>query len=286
MTNKRYFWLKLDRNFFKRHDIKIIESRQNGKDHILFYLKLLVESIDHEGELRFNDTVPYDAEMLATITNTNIDTVKQAIQLFTKLKMMEIFDDGTIYMNEVVKMIGTETASTQRSRKHRENKMLQCNNVQQNCNTEKEKELDKETDIKEKHKKEKNIYTEDFETFWGYYPERSDGHNKSGAFRNWKTRLKDYTPEQLINTAINYQAFCKAKEYTNTDYVYNASNFLGRNKHFMDYQQPKEIKQNATINKQKTAREHGSDVAKWQIEGIKESISEMDAFEDAGSVGS
>ena len=82
---KKYYWLKLDRNFFKRHDIQVIESMENGKDYVLFYLKLLVESIDHEGQLRFNETIPYDEKMLSVITNTNIDIVRQAIKLFTNL---------------------------------------------------------------------------------------------------------------------------------------------------------------------------------------------------------
>ena len=33
---KRYYWLKLKKDFFKRHDIKIIEEMDNGKDYILF----------------------------------------------------------------------------------------------------------------------------------------------------------------------------------------------------------------------------------------------------------
>ena len=44
---KKYYWLKLKRDFFKRHDIRIIEEMPNGKDYILFYNKLLLESIDH-----------------------------------------------------------------------------------------------------------------------------------------------------------------------------------------------------------------------------------------------
>ena len=75
MSAKRYYWLKMPRNFFKRHDIRIVESLPNGHAVAYFYLKLLVESVDHDGELRFNAAVPYDAEMLATITNTAPETV-------------------------------------------------------------------------------------------------------------------------------------------------------------------------------------------------------------------
>jgi len=103
----KYYWLKLKKDFFKRHDIQIIEAMPNGKDYILFYLKLLVESVDHEGALRFSDTIPYNAEMLSVVTNTNVDIVKSALKVFTELNMIDVLDDSTIYMNEVSKMIGS-----------------------------------------------------------------------------------------------------------------------------------------------------------------------------------
>ena len=126
--NKKYYWLKLKRDFFKRHDIRIIEEMPNGKDYVLFYLKLLLESVDHEGTLRFSDAVPYNEQMLSVITNTNVDIVTSAMKVFIELKMVDVFDDQTIYMSEVEKLIGSEAWSTERSRRCRENKrLLQCN---------------------------------------------------------------------------------------------------------------------------------------------------------------
>ena len=79
---ERYYWLKLDRGFFKRHDITVIEDMPNGKDYVLFYLKLMLESVDHEGALRFSDTIPYSESMLASVTRTNVDIVRSALNLF------------------------------------------------------------------------------------------------------------------------------------------------------------------------------------------------------------
>ena len=107
--NKKFYWLKLKRDFFKRHDIRVIESMQNGKDYILFYLKLMVESIDHDGASRFSDTIPYNEEMLSAITNTNVDIVRAAMKLFVFLELVEIYDDQTIYMREVERLTGSET---------------------------------------------------------------------------------------------------------------------------------------------------------------------------------
>ena len=121
---KKFYWLKLKRDFFKRHDIRIIEEMPNGKDYVLFYLKLLLESIDHEGSLRFSDTIPYNEQMLSVITNTNVDIVRSAMKLFTELNLIEIFDDQTIFMGEVDKMIGSavDNDGANRVRRFREKK--------------------------------------------------------------------------------------------------------------------------------------------------------------------
>ncbi len=126
---ERYFWLKLKRDFFKRHDIRIIESMDNGKDYILFYLKLLCESIDHEGRLRFSESVPYNEQMLAVITDTNVDIVRAAVKLFTELGMMELLDNGTYYLHEVESMIGSETPWAEKKRQYRLNRGQSEDNV-------------------------------------------------------------------------------------------------------------------------------------------------------------
>ena len=121
---KKFYWLKLKRDFFKRHDIRIIEEMPNGKDYVLFYLKLLLESIDHDGSLRFSDTIPYNEQMLSVVTNTNIDIVRSAMKLFIELGMMSICDDQTIYMAEVDKLIGSavDNDGANRQRRFREKK--------------------------------------------------------------------------------------------------------------------------------------------------------------------
>ena len=125
---KKYYWLKLKKDFFKRHDIRIIEAMPNGKDYVLFYLKLLVESISHDGKLRFSETIPYNDDMLSTITNTNVDRVRTAVKIFTELGFMELFDDGTIYLRETNLMLGNETEWAKKKRDYRDSKALEITN--------------------------------------------------------------------------------------------------------------------------------------------------------------
>lgn len=195
---KKYYWLKLKRDFFKRHDIRIIEEMPNGKDYILFYLKMLLESIDHEGELRFSETIPYNEQMLSVITNTNIDIVKSAMKIFIDLHMIDILDDSTIYMAEVLKLTGSETATAARMRKSRERKkaLPKCNNVTternnvQKCNTEIEKELKKEKEI------EKELEVEEEES--AEAPDYTDPEYQIQRFRG-NVMLSDKQIEDLLD---------------------------------------------------------------------------------------
>lgn len=130
--DKKYYWLKLQKDFFKRHDIRIVESMPNGKDYILFYLKVICESANHGGNLRFSETIPYSVEMLATITNTNIDVVRSAIKIFQELNMIEILDDGTYFMYEVQNMVGYETEWARKKREYRKKVNAQNAYIEEN----------------------------------------------------------------------------------------------------------------------------------------------------------
>ena len=175
-NDKKYYWLKLKRDFFKRHDIQIIEDLPNGKDYILFYLKLLCESVDHEGNLRFSEEIPYNEQMLASLTHTNVDIVRSAVKLFSELRMIDIMDDGTYYMNQVEKMIGSETYWAQKKREQREKQIEapevghfpteighcpklstaspNCPSKSKSIEKDLEKDLEKEEEPKKKSKKE------------------------------------------------------------------------------------------------------------------------------------
>lgn len=94
----------------------MIESRPNGEKHINFYLKLLRKSISTEGKLLFRDVIPYTPEMLASITNTDIDTVKVAIDLFLNLGLMDRLDDGALFMIETQNILVQRLNGQQKKR--------------------------------------------------------------------------------------------------------------------------------------------------------------------------
>lgn len=160
-SEKRFYWLKLKQDFFEQDEIKIVENMSNGKDYIIFLLKLQLKSINTEGHLLFKNAIPYSEEMLATLTNTNIDVVRSALKIFMQLKMVERLDNGTLLMTEVQNLIGGEGQSAERVRRFREKQeiALLSNGEVTNSNTDVIKsnehieidiELDKEKDINNK----------------------------------------------------------------------------------------------------------------------------------------
>lgn len=205
MAEKKYYWLKLKRDFFKRHDIRIIEGMPNGKDYLLFYLKMLLESIDHEGALRFSETIPYNEQMLSVITNTNVDIVKSAMQIFIELNMIEILDDSTIYMSEVQKLTGSETEYAKKKREYRQ-KLLETRQNEDTVKTKKdnvrqeiEKELEKELEIDNKQKR-KRFVPPSREEVQAYCIERNNNvdaerfidYYTSNGWRVGKNPMKDW----------------------------------------------------------------------------------------------
>ncbi|WP_130889844.1 phage replisome organizer N-terminal domain-containing protein [Fusobacterium ulcerans] len=159
-VTKKYYWLKLNIDFFDREEIKLIENSPNGKDYIIFYMKLLLKSTNTDGRLMFKDVIPYTDEMLATITNTNIDVVRSAVKMFIQLGMMDKLDDGALFMIETQNMIGSETEYAKKQREYREKKKQELieDKREDNIETkkdivrqEKEIELDKEIDINNTH---------------------------------------------------------------------------------------------------------------------------------------
>ena len=160
--NKRFYWLKLQEDFFEDDTIDFIESQENGEKYCLFYLKLCLKALKSEGKLiRYvgNMLIPYDEKGLAKLTRTDVDTVRSALMLFDKIGLISRLDTGEIFISQLNEMVGTETDKAKLMRQKRAKEKLISNNVTQElpeCYTEieleKEKELKKDIEKDTKHK--------------------------------------------------------------------------------------------------------------------------------------
>ncbi len=132
----KYFWFKLHDDFFDKPNIKLLEKLPNGEKYGWFLLKLICKSVKTEGLLRFSDKLPYSPNMLADITDTDIDVVRSALCAFDAYELIEVFEDGTYFIDLVPNNTGNESESAERVRRCRDRKKallnadtktLQCN---------------------------------------------------------------------------------------------------------------------------------------------------------------
>lgn len=151
--NKKYYYLRLKDNFFDGDELKILESMKDGYLYSNILLKLYLRSLKNDGKLVVNDRIPYNAEMLASVTGHQIGTVKQALSIFKDLGLIDVLENGAIYMLDIQNFIGKGSSEADRKREYRQRIETDRTNVQTNLRQISEKsppeiEIELEKEIK------------------------------------------------------------------------------------------------------------------------------------------
>lgn len=253
---KRYYWLKLNEDFFEDDTIQWIEDQEGGDRYLLFYLKLCLKSIKDDGNLiRYvgEKLIPYDVKALAKLTNTDKDTVAVALKAFEEIGLIQTKSTGEIYMKQIDEMIGTETDTAKRVRRHRAkqkaleetNQMLQCNaallqsnTVETKSNTEIEIEIEKELEVEIEVEQEEapSNHFEYIKNTWNKLNEPitnimtlNSGTNRHNMT---KARIAEYGIDTVVNAikSINDSEFLKGNNdrgwIITYDWFIKPNNFL------------------------------------------------------------
>ena len=117
--NQKYYYLKLVDNFFDRDEMIILESMPDGYLYSNILLKLYLRSLKNTGKLMFNDRIPYNSTMLANVTRHPVAVVEKAVDIFRQLGLVEILDNGAIYMLDIQDFIGKSSTEADRKRNYR-----------------------------------------------------------------------------------------------------------------------------------------------------------------------
>ena len=154
-VNRRYYWLQLKEDFFKSKEMKLMRKLPGGEELTIIYLKIMLASLPDEGKIYFEGLAEDLAEELALLIDEDTEAVRMALMFLTKKNLLTTNDNYQFTLEQVPEMIGSETASTRRSRKCREEqKALQCNtdatkrNGDIEIDIEKDIELDQEQEQK------------------------------------------------------------------------------------------------------------------------------------------
>ena len=145
--NKKYYYLRLKDNFFDSDELKILESMKDGYLYSNILLKLYLRSLKNDGKLVFNDRIPYSADMLSSITGHQVGTIKQALTIFKDLGLIDVLDNGAIYMLDIQNFIGKGSSEADRKREYRQRIEEERTNVQTNLRQISTRDRDRDRDI-------------------------------------------------------------------------------------------------------------------------------------------
>lgn len=144
VKNKRYYWIQLTQDFFKSKEMKLLRKIAGGDTHTIIYLKMMLISLEDGGCIYYDGLADNLAEEIALMIDENVEDIKITLLFLESKGLLTRKNDRDYFLEQVPEMVGSETASTRRSRKHRELTALHCNTIATTCNRDIEKDIDTE----------------------------------------------------------------------------------------------------------------------------------------------
>ena len=118
-NNRKYYYLKLREDFFEREEIVILESMPDGFLYSNILMKLYLRSLKDAGRLMFKGVIPYTPDVLATLTRHPVGIVEKAVEIYKQLGLVEVLDNGAMFMLDVENFVGTSSTEADRVRAYR-----------------------------------------------------------------------------------------------------------------------------------------------------------------------
>nr|DAU63952.1 MAG TPA: replisome organizer protein [Caudoviricetes sp.] len=147
VKNKRYYWIQLAQDFFKSKEMKLLRKIAGGDTHTIIYLKMMLISLEDGGHIYYDGLADNLAEEIALVIDENVEDIKITLIFLESKGLLTRKNDRDYFLEQVPEMVGSETASTRRSRKHRELRGLHCNTIATTCNGDIDIEKDIDTEI-------------------------------------------------------------------------------------------------------------------------------------------
>lgn len=147
--NRRYFWIKLHKDFFKSKRIKLMRRLAGGDTLTIIYLKMQLLSLEDGGMLYYNGLLGTFAEELALDLDESPENVALAVNFLQTCGLMEKVSEKEYLLPFVKECTGSETSEAIKKRRQRDRLGTtagQCPQIKGQCppEIEREKEIEKE----------------------------------------------------------------------------------------------------------------------------------------------
>lgn len=128
MANKRFYWLKLQEDFFQEKAMKKLRRMEHGEVLTIIYLKMQLASLRNGGAIAFEGLGGTFAEELSLQIDEPEEDVATTVDFLSRYGLMEQVNGGDLYiLPKAIENTGSEGDSAARVRAFRERKALHCN---------------------------------------------------------------------------------------------------------------------------------------------------------------
>lgn len=231
--NKKYYYLKLKENFFDSDNMVLLESMQDGILYSNILMKMYLKSLKNNGMLILNDAIPYNTQMIATVTRHQVGTVEKALKVFEQLGLIDILDGGAIYMSDIELFVGRSSTEGDRKRAERM-KLKRAENLalgQMSDIHPPELEIEKEI-YNNICSPEQDERESDFEKIYAIYPKK---RGRTKAFANYCSWLKGRSVNGKRRKLTNREMYLAVHAYveqqkeheTELEYYKNFDTLMG-----------------------------------------------------------
>jgi len=240
-------WIKLSTSMFDDEKVKLIEQMPDADTILVIWVKLLTQAgkTNSSGYIFLSENIPYTDEMLATIFDRPISTIRLALRTFEYLGMIGIDDNSFISISNwdkhqsVDKLDKMREQNRIRQKNFRDRKRLEGDNVNVTLRN------DTDTDI--------DIDKEYIYTLFNYWNEKEIiKHRKMNQAMqsHINARLEEYSIDELKKAIDNYSTILQSDNYYWT-HKWSLQDFMKPNNvaRFVDESEPlSNFKSNKTTN--------------------------------------
>lgn len=236
--NKRYYWLKFKEDFFTSKRIK--KLRKLGADYLIIYLKMQLKALKTDGYLYITGIEDSIADEIALDIDEDTDKVQLTLSYLQACNLLEISEDGVLFLPYVEILTDSETQAAIAKRKQRANKAQledKTRTMSRQCRPEIDIEIEKDIDIDIEIEKEiDNPPT----------PKKEPKH-KYGEYQH--VLLTDTDRERLVNDYgedETHKAIKYLDEYLETSGKKYKNHYLVMRKWVFDAVKERSVKANKT----------------------------------------
>lgn len=162
----RYFWLKLNQDFFDSKRIKKLRRMAGGDTYTIIYLKMQLLALNNDGIITWTGLEENIADELALDLDEAADDIKVTLTYMLHCGLCETSDNVNFFLPYVVQNTGSEGSSAKRKREQRAREKAlagekcdnvtrlsaQCPQMSAQRHGEKDKDKEEEEDIEQERK--------------------------------------------------------------------------------------------------------------------------------------